>query len=1338
MGFKIIMFRNHSMVIMAATMLAYFSKQERIVSDFVYSADSSLSSFDYYSPSFVQDLTIGFWMTAEMKSGITCPFLNINFPFSAATEAFEMRTSSASMYRLYTNSVPMMTFSGTTNFDSFVVSAVVRDSRLSWNYFSFVYLPWGSATDKMYAINSNLGYAISTAPKLRLNFIIFQIGNTNTFKNCLIKFRIHRLDVIEGPYTLDFGPEYDPKYIYMAGMQSFTAIYKLNISPFARNFVNLKDFQSGVNIATIVSPQKSKTEIHFPRSGNQLYRYTFSISHIEIYYDPNVTQISPVDNSYSFFVNYKAFGTNYLAKNCRSLGDCLVPDYIFLFYGRSNLTSPRKFFISASRRWSFKDLFREASYILDSQSQQIYLEKISPPSNYVDFDLSSGVGFVYLTVKNFIFDPSPVAQICFFIKIRICSSKKNLISELRSDDIHVTSSSGQPNSSYIYIFIGEISFHGNADLYFDPTNSSIWTNSYLEEVIFYKDRLDLQRVFNDSFDYVFFDSVYDIGIYNCFGPVASCEFCYYEWCYTCMTGYEYNYDDGTCSKSVAGCDHITRNCISETMKLLNFGSSLNRNVPIFNYNSSIEIFSVIFSFSQSKDLSKNPSGNPNDLRTFYIHYNSLESSWYNSYLKWSYTNKEINTNRIHLSALFHRAATVARMFGEDGSSTYMTFIFVDIIDYILTASLSLFEDNLCFVPNAYMGEMDFNQYSCASNCDVYTFFDSNRNTCVSCVMNCPICFDSLKCFTCDDGYENDEEGQCAVSFGMYFQDRFLNQMLLFNTEYNMDQYLISLRNIKCSAGYVLIGDSCDQCSTGCLMCSVNMDCLKCDSNYNLEGDKRCSLIQSIVLKVDTNSSNENKCRTCFQTQKNTPSDCIKCPEECKCTLKNAAKQNSYIFKCLNVTFSSPFPQVNNQQNQYIYEKTQSENAFNLVTKLKTNLFKYSLDYGLLFNTSYCVLNTTKEYSAATITKTDNKTTSTESKTGQTDVFFSSNDVIILTLTLISGPIGNIVIGFLQFNKIFAFLSLSNENGGQFFEFINVNLYKSKEPDGGFFISAEEKYEYLTEFENRNGDKMVTKFTTFLFVGLLAFQQLLFIVAYIMSKFKNQSGILEHKDSVIQLSFKILRAASYRYNNLFVANLSFLIAHVKLVDTDFHKFLYIAMLLFILYYPTSLYNKAYTYMKSGKEKVNTKYSFFNTLSSPIEWLLNQELLRNRLFDEGFVILKSFLLYQSRKYSKCLLYTALALTVGEFICVLFFYNTVKKGFTVVKLFGILLFAVFTAMMLIASYGFKIPGVLFEVVYLSSNLSKLVEVLLNSLFVFLRNREYSKSLKKTQPEFDVENVY
>jgi hypothetical protein len=108
---------------------------------------------------------------------------------------------------------------------------------------------------------------------------------------------------------------------------------------------------------------------------------------------------------------------------------------------------------------------------------------------------------------------------------------------------------------------------------------------------------------------------------------------------------------------------------------------------------------------------------------------------------------------------------------------------------------------------------------------------------------------------------------------------------------------------------------------------------------------------------------------------------------------------------------------------------------------------------LVSNTTKCFFDPQRVYTTSRLTYTSkNETITNSTKSGQSGALFASNDLIILTLSVLSGPLGNIVIGFLQFNKIFVYLSLSDAEGGQFFQFININLYASKHSDSGFKIA----------------------------------------------------------------------------------------------------------------------------------------------------------------------------------------------------------------------------------------------------------------------------------------------
>jgi hypothetical protein len=248
---------------------------------------------------------------------------------------------------MYANNARCFSFNGSANNESLFDEYVVRRAKTSWTYFSFNYLVSGSKTTVTYAVNSQIGYVFDTPIVYSFQAFTIKVGNTDPMKTCQIRFRIFNFEIIYANIDMYFGK--DPLIHGLSNVYPFYVLYKLNMSPFARNFVNLLDYKSGKLMATIISPQKSRIALNFPRTGYQIYRYTFGLSPIQVFYDSKIIPKSPISNSYTFFMNYKAVGTNYLAKNCRTVNSCFVHDYKFVFYSRANSLTPSKPFIQASR-----------------------------------------------------------------------------------------------------------------------------------------------------------------------------------------------------------------------------------------------------------------------------------------------------------------------------------------------------------------------------------------------------------------------------------------------------------------------------------------------------------------------------------------------------------------------------------------------------------------------------------------------------------------------------------------------------------------------------------------------------------------------------------------------------------------------------------------------------------------------------------------------------------------------------------------------------------------------------------------------------------------------------
>jgi hypothetical protein len=262
-------------------------------------------------------------------------------------------------------------------------------------------------------------------------------------------------------------------------------------------------------------------------------------------------------------------------------------------------------------------------------------------------------------------------------------------------------------------------------------------------------------------------------------------------------------------------------------------------------------------------------------------------------------------------------------------------------------------------------------------------------------------------------------------------------------------------------------------------------------------------------------------------------------------------------------------------------------------------------------------------------------------------------------------------------------------GGQFYQYINVNLYQSKKSGNGFFVNPIDEYQFLTQSCLRYGDKIITKFTIFLFFGLLLAGVLCLIINIILSFFGSTPKINKTSQFLFTHGYKILRMVSFRYNTMFVFGLAFWIASLSNVDTGFHQAILIGILLSILFITSYFYYISISYMKCSHSE---NYPFLNALASPAEEKMNKTLHFDKLFDEFFVLLKSFSLYHLHKYKLALCIIAFVLTIAEFLGVIIYYKTIRKGITVVKIVGILLFALFVLVLIFGFFNIGMADAIF----------------------------------------------
>jgi hypothetical protein len=333
---------------------------------------------------------------------------------------------------------------------------------------------------------------------------------------------------------------------------------------------------------------------------------------------------------------------------------------------------------------------------------------------------------------------------------------------------------------------------------------------------------------------------------------------------------------------------------------------------------------------------------------------------------------------------------------------------------------------------------------CKKYCKYGEYLDTVEWTCKACFKNCLICSSSETCYACINPYVLKNDEKCEVSTGEENYKTVFNTAMSHLANIIFDLYFKDYENEEvCLKGYTKMNSKCQKCSYGCLACISTSICIICDTNFKLGANKMCTAIESILKISNKVNQNVNDCSLCFQSKSIKSTGCSECSTECKCSLGQYINNNSYLFKCWNTTFDGDYIRTARTEKEFEYSQPIADSSFVISSKSTATQFTYLIDPQIILKTTNCFINISRQYSVLKrVVDSKERENKKNSQSKETTLSVGS-DVIILALGLLSGPIGNLIMGFLQFNKIFLFLSLPEMEGGQFYQFINVNLYQSK-------------------------------------------------------------------------------------------------------------------------------------------------------------------------------------------------------------------------------------------------------------------------------------------------------
>jgi hypothetical protein len=1271
------------------------------------------------------DWTVGFWIKVRMDVGVDQTFLKLKSTLDPNPQVFKIKTEDIQNFGLYVDGVLNFKFLGSSVLDDPGFDYIRRENGNNWNYFTFAFKKLALSVQITRSLNDNEGFVDSSLTLYRPETSRITIGNVNGPATCDVQFIIHALDLLDGAYNSPSSGNYRTKSLFSLGSGSYICLYKLNFSPFARNFLNLLD--TSKLKATLHNSVKAKTSFPFPLYGDQLDRFTFGGAQTKVVYDSGTVPKSPTNNSYTFFLNFKAFGTNVFAYQCPSHDTCSVPDFDFGIYKRIEPTRTSSY-LSVLKTWSFKDLTQCLTMKVESIKYQLELQPITMPITPIEFVLTP-TSFVYLLVEEQILASNAKVKLCFGATQRACSGSYSLTIALKSDDVHLSSFSIQPISNYMYIFVGEIAFIDTTTFEYDNLANSLKTDNPSGLIIFESNKLDLKRIANNSFLSLNFQSTMDVGLYNCFSVMQHCGYCENNVCKECMTNFYMQ--NGLC---VSNYNNLY-NPILDTANmgyiyfyLYDIGSTVYDILSNMISQMESKVFVLSISFMVKKNLSNAFDENEhiapekiNNYDQYFSYINTLESSNYQPDIMKEYNPKDEATNSEHFMRNYANLLINIKKFliSREHRISITTF---PVDSWKLRSNIGKLEDNLCFSDQLKYRVIPPLMPPCELYCPRSSFFDKNSNVCAPCTADCAYCNSADYCLICAPHFQLNSYLKCEA----YTPTKNYNYIAIAAAPYK-DSVDSSSSSLYCPLGFRNDRNVCHSCPKNCLRCATSYRCVRCESNFYLNNDFLC--VNSTVITKATNSTANGTdwCESCFQVQNTISAGCGKCNNICRCSFYEYRSQNTYLFSCFDVQFSSN--SVASKQDVYFfYQNMTDSSTFVVASKSNIKTKHFTLDVGLVLNTTNCYIGTNLEYTL--VEKVSLITSLQEVVHSSLDkISLSSIDMLILTLSLFGGPVGNVMIGLLQFNKTYLFISLSNVSSGIINRFLNENLYLRKKPETGFFVPTDSYYQYMSVYYNEFGIFMISKFILFMFMSMIIIGQVMISVAKCI-KCGNNNENEAYSNIETQLKFygySIQNTVSYRYYNILIISLSFELSNISFIESPINATLYISMLLTLLYLSTSVYNKIVSFLQTSEPG---KHDYFNILVAPRYSSLSKNFLKNRIFDEFFNTFKAFGMYHLRKYKDFFVVFSLCVTVGEFIGVLCIYKRYNKGIAVVKAIGVGIMGLFCFILILKHFGVGIDDQYFDTCYLLSNLCRMAEVTYTSVFTYQKNEAYKRSLVQVKP--------
>lgn len=1198
----------------------------------------------------------------------------------------------------------------------------------NWNYIAFFF----NTVDSTYAV-STINMVPNYIPYgafFNENSLTFFIGNSIVTSFCFCSFHIHKLHIYEEAYD-----SWIPYYFNVSRMiadvdGSFKALYKLNRFPLAEWLVNILD--PSLYKATIATKAINRLSFNFPQISG-LNRFIFDGAEMKITWPAIVQKISIIDNSYFINFDLKLQGLPQLAKLKLTGGAMPTTPFHIVYYQRSPASNLSTKIFSGEQFFRFDSWECEVQIFINNSLASSTLTEFLEPTQQTVFDLHSMSG-IRAYFSNNLLEPSVFGLDGYSWDSPFSALAAN--PQLAEDDIHSTFVVGQADKFLIRILLSEISIFEGA-LGFEIPKARIASGAYqaIELHPSYLDPADLLRFDPTSSSTLILNSSTEVTS-NCNN--LHCEYCEAGVCVLCNVSYYLVAGVCTLCASNFVFDLVTRQCITSGVVSTTSVAGL---AQIINTMSQTNVVSMNISFEVRHPFDSAPTS----IDRYVIYFNSVQSLSYEPLTRAFCSPTEIQSQLDKLNTLFADHQTLLAGFGpyQNYKITYAPF--GTTVFKIPNPQLFPTGSN-CYSPSLAYNPINPYERKCGTGCVLGRFL-LGSTICDTCSPNCMKCTSFSQCTQCYSGYTLESNfcwpipppgmllptneppgpynnfgpnGSSAPSNPFQYIEYPRPSLHTENFSGIIDELDELVRGpakiLKCRTGYFIENFECRKCSRGCLECPNSYECTVCDSNSQLNDKKLCILKpKSLLTEPSAPGDDTSGCKACFQMQDIQSPSCARCASVCPCGITNVYQDSSFLLRCQNALLDKRNLAVLGSNDQYYLREGEGDFAMFIFLKLKVRSAKFTINLSLVKNTTDCVIKpgTSFELNASPqgIVLPPNLTFARIKMS-----IGIAADAAMTVMMLVSFPFANSFLDLIQFNKQFLYLSTLNVMVGGLFDYINFNLHDNPNPERPWFIHSDKNYSFSYLNWLYYANKIASWVNLITYFSLIGACLILPLVWKTLTKKSKKVKIKALSEKIDEKSNKMYFGVCKKNLDKLLASVSWGFSLLPDAQAVAYRGMIISVMVLVLYFPIKNYWKALKYIKSNG---SSKTAYFNSLRAPREEAKNKMLMKGRIIEESFFFIRSLFLYHLRHYPVPALVFSLFLVLIQIAVTARFVEKLNFALKTIVVAELSIFFVFICLVFIKCFGFNIPVLAFDIVYLLSNLAKLTNIVMEFLVIFKKNK-------------------